>query len=289
VGILITLIGGRSQLAQCFLPISKYPITVLNSEDLNLTNLTSIKSKLSLDKNKYLINFAAFNDVELSESSSDADIINNLAVKELAQHCSETNKVLIQISSDYVFDGLKGNYVESDFPNPINKYGQSRYLGELAIQENASQYVILRTSWLYSHLPTQYNFLSKVKSVLLKNNQILSGSIDAIGSPTSASSLADAINHMMGKILHHQKPLNKIFHFSDIGKISRYCFLEKIINIYNKKFNLCNEINQVSNSSFDLKAKRPLDTSLNCQLFEATFDYKRIEWDTALKKTINQL
>jgi dTDP-4-dehydrorhamnose reductase len=289
VGRLITLIGGTSQLGQCYIPISQYPINILSSKDLNLKNLSSIKSILSNDQNQYILNFAAYNDVELSEDREEANIVNNLAIKELAQHCYESKKILIHISSDYVFDGVKGNYDEFDTPNPINKYGESRYLGEIAIQENTDKYIILRTSWLYSHLPTQYNFLSKVRPILLKNNQTLNGAIDAIGSPTSALSLADAINHMMSSIVSSQEVPNKIFHFSDIGSISRYCLLEKIINLFNKKFNLSNTIDPVSNSTFDLKAKRPLDTSFNCELFEKTFDYIRMGWDTALEKTIEKL
>jgi len=286
---MITLIGGRSQLGQCFIPISTLPLSVLTSENLDLRKSSQISSVLKNDKNKYLINFAAFNDVESSEHDKDAFLINHIAVKELAKHCTENNKVFIHISSDYVFDGLQGEYVESDRINPINKYGESRALGEQAVQEYANNFIILRTSWLYSHLPTKYNFFNKVSPLLLKGGQVLEGAYDSLGSPTSALSFAHAINHMLEYLIEKNHVFNRIFHYSDVGQISRFNFLEEIANQLNIKFNLSNIIKPVSNTSFNLKAPRPKDTSLNSELFEKTFDYKRLEWDTALQNILRKV
>ena len=74
-----------------------------------------------------------------------------------------------------------------------------------------------------------------------------------------------------------------------MGQISRFNFLEEIANQLNIKFNLSNIIKPVSNTSFNLKAPRPKDTSLNSELFEKTFDYKRLEWDTALRNILRKV
>jgi len=285
----IAVIGGNSQLGQCFVSLASFPLEIFYSNNLNLLQYSKIRENLKSNQSRYLINFAAYNDVESAESSKETNIINYIAVKELAMHCAETNKILINISSDYVFDGLKGNYIESDPTNPINKYGESKMLGEQAIQEHAEEYIIIRTSWLYSHLPTKNNFLNKLKPMLLKNNQTFSGANDVYASPTSALSLAEALLHMIQHISTKDQSYKKIYHFCDRGRISRFKFLVELNKLFNLKFNLSNSVVPVSNSFFNLNASRPADTSLNAELFDQNFDYKRAKWDTALQNIINKI
>jgi dTDP-4-dehydrorhamnose reductase len=131
--------------------------------------------------------------------------------------------------------------------------------------------------------------LNKVSRLLLKDGQVLEGAYDSLGSPTSALSLAHAINHMLEHLIKKNNIFNRIFHYSDVGQISRFNFLEEIANQLNKKFHLSNIIKPVSNASFNLHAPRPKDTSLNSDLFEKTFDYKRLEWDTALRNILKKV
>jgi len=286
---MITIIGGNSQLGQCFIPLFQHPLEIFYSNSLNLLQYSDIRERLDGTHGRFLINFAAYNDVESAETSNEANIINHLAIKELALHCSETNKIFINISSDYVFDGSRGNYVELDSTNPINKYGESKMLGEEAIKKYSDQYIIIRTSWLYSHLPTKNNFLNTLKPMLFKNNQIFSGANDVFGSPTSALSLADALKHMIQHISTKEETCKTIYHFSDIGCVSRFNFLEELNKLFNARFNLSNSVKPVSNTFFNLKAPRPVNTSLNSDLFQKHFDYKCMRWDTALQKIVNQV
>ena len=82
---------------------------------------------------------------------------------------------MIHISTDFIFDGNKGHYIETDPANPINHYGKSKALGELSIQKYCRKYIILRTSWLYSHLETKNNFLFKIKTLALEDKKDLFG------------------------------------------------------------------------------------------------------------------
>ena len=287
---MITLIGSNSQLAKCFQSISLLPIDAISSDDLDLRNYKDIATHLSKYKNKILLNFSAYNDVEGAEIDSDADLINNVAVGEIAKHCSNQGIFLCHISSDFVFDGLKGDYAESDPTNPINKYGQSKLDGEQLIQRHCKNFIIIRTSWLYSHLDTQNNFLSKMKSILQKNHQELVGADNIFGSPTSAMSLAKAINHFLlkSRIGSHQN-LNMIYHYADVGRVSRYEYLCEITSLINHKFNLQNTVIKAPNSFFQLKAPRPQDTSLNSLLFSKTFSHSSQCWKSSLSETINLL
>lgn len=285
MGKVITLLGQNSQLARCLLDVLTLPVDIVSSQAIDLRDHEEVKVSLGRFKNKVLINCFAYNDVEGAESNQDAYNINHIGVQEVAKFCDDNDILLIHFSTDFIFDGTKGQYVESDPVNPINHYGESKAAGEIAIQKFCKKYLIIRTSWLYSHLETQNNFLHKIKSLAIKDKQVLYGANDIFGSPTSALSLADGINKLLGSIDDYDFS-KKIFHFSDIGSVSRFSFLEAIIQKFNEKLDLSNKVMQVENSYFKLIAPRPYNTSLNPALFADTFKFQQMGWKQALDRTI---
>jgi len=284
----ITLLGRNSQLARCLIQKIQYPVDILSSKDLDLRDHANIKTILGNFSNNILINCFAYNDVEGAESSQDAYNINYKGVEEIAKFCAQNDILLIHFSTDFIFDGKKGLYVESDLANPINHYGKSKLAGELAIKRFCSRYIIIRTSWLYSHLETDNNFLYKIKSLAMKNDQTFHGAEDIIGSPTSALSLATGVNKLV-EFLESYSFSNKLFHFSDVGSVSKFDFLETIIQKLNQKFNLSNSVTPVLNSHFNLIAPRPYNTSLDSTLFSEIFQLEQFDWDNSLEQTIDLL
>jgi len=262
------------------------PLDILSSLDLDLRNSTNIKKILGKFSNKIIINCFAYNNVEEAENSKDAFEINHKGVEEIAKFCADNKILLIHFSTDFVFDGKKNLYTESCLANPINNYGKSKLAGEQAIKKFCDKYFIIRTSWLYSHLETKNNFLNKIKTLALKNNQTFYGADDVFGSPTSALSLAAGVNALIQSIEDNNFQ-NKLFHFSDLGCVSKFNLLKEIINQLNQKYNLSNKVVPVSNSYFKLLAPRPFNTSLNSSLFSNTFDVNQLEWKDSLKQTIN--
>ena len=285
---MITLLGRNSQLARCLNQMIQYPIDILSSKDLDLRDHSNIKNILGNFSNKILINCFAYNDVEGAETSQDAFNINHTGVQEIAKFCNENDILLIHFSTDFIFDGKKGLYVESDSVNPINQYGKSKLGGERAIQRTCSRYIIIRTSWLYSHIETENNFLYKIKSIAMKDNQTFHGAEDILGSPTSALGLATRVSNLI-KLLEGYDFSNMLFHLSDTGCVSKFDFLETIIKHLNQKFNLSNSVKPVSNSYFNLVAPRPYNTSLNSTLFSELFQLEQFDWDDSLKQTIDLL
>jgi len=285
---MITVLGGSSQLTQCMRDQFNPECNIINSSDLDLRKISDIQTVLSRYSNKILINCAAFNNVEQAERDSDSQIINNYAVEEIAKFCNKNDIFLVHISTDFVFDGFQGNYKESDQTNPINAYGVSKLAGEKAVQSFAKKYVIIRTSWLYSHLETEHNFLQKLNKILQKNFQVVYGADDIIGSPTSCISLAEGIKIVLQNS-DKVDSINRIFHFSDLGAVSRFEFVKEITLLINKKFNLKNSAQPVKNNFFKLVAPRPNNSSLDCNLFCNTFKYTPIDWKTSLSNTIKQL
>ena len=142
-------------------------------EQLDLSNLQNIKSYFEVNKFDLIINCAAYTSVDKAElDEKEANMVNHLALKQIAEIAQRNNIKLIHISTDFVFDGLKGSapYLESDQTSPINAYGKTKLDGENAILSimkfNA---IIIRTSWLYSEYGN--NFVDTLLKLMVKKGQ----------------------------------------------------------------------------------------------------------------------
>ena len=286
---MIAVIGANSQLGKCFINSTNYKVKQYLSSDLNLKNIKNIDQSFDPKRFDAVINFSAFNNVEDAEKNADAFILNHLAVERIAELCSKNKIFLIHISTDYVFDGLDQFYDETYIPNPINKYGLSKLLGEQAIRKYCEEHIIIRTSWLYSNQLSQNNFLYKIKKMLDQNSNTFFGVIDSFGSPTSALNLANGIEIVLNQFFNSSLKFGT-YHFADIGNVSRYDFLKKIlIELSTLKPHKKIDLEKVTNSYFNLVAPRPKNTSLNSELFSKEFHYEFESWDNALIKTIEKL
>jgi len=284
VGVLILVIGKHGQLAKCFRALEP-DACFLSSQQINLCETKKIQDILSLYKPSVICNFAAFNNVDEAENNINNNLINSEAMLELGKFSMAKKIPIIHISSDYVFDGSKGNYLEEDRANPINEYGLAKLNGEKNLLESSYSCLIIRTAWLFSRFKN--NFLEKIILNIIDKKE-LSGADDCIGSPTSASSLASAINKIIPKYLNDLS-LGGIYHFANQGSASRYELIQEIHNLFiknsSKKY-MPLEITKVKNSLFNLPAKRPHDTSLNSDKILTTFDIKPSNWKEELNKEI---
>lgn len=283
---MILVIGSYGQLALSFKKICPSSTKFLSSKNLNLLDTRNIYKNLKSHQPSYIFNFAAYNNVDNAEDDNRNILINSTAIKVIAEYCNDMNIPFLHVSTDYVFDGLQGDYHENDSTNPINKYGVAKLAGELYIQSKCSHYIIIRTAWLYSN--GKNNFLDKVKTQFL-NHDSLKGAIDVIGSPTSSDSLARGILEVF-KRLENKTIKSGIFHFANKGRVSKYQFVNAINNMLSKKLGQKKkETISVRNDDFDLKAPRPYDTSLNVKKFETEFNFVIPEWEVELSKIIRKI
>ena len=280
---MILALGKNGQLAKEFQQINQREIIYLSSTELDLTCLNSIKLKLESYHPKIVLNFTAYNFVDQAEEDRDNELINSLALKEIAEYCNAKNIILIHISTDYVFDGLKGNYSETDSVNPINAYGKAKLSGENFIRDICKKYFIIRTSWLYSLHGR--NFLTTIIN-LHKNERDFKGADDLIGTPTSARSLAAAINHLIQNINIEYGT----YHFANMGMVSKYSFLKVIVDRLSQEQNMERKnILRVKNEDFKMIAKRPYNTCLNSEKFTHKFKYKIPKWEEELHSIMDQI
>jgi len=279
----ILALGKNGQLAKEFQKINKREIVYLSSSELDLRHKDTIKLTLGRYQPEIILNFTAYNFVDQAEQDPDNELINSIALKEIAEHCKANNIILIHISTDYVFDGVVGNYMETDSTNPINAYGKAKLNGENFIRDICEQYFILRTSWLYSL--DGKNFLTTIIN-LYRNQKDFKGADDLIGTPTSARSLAEAINHL----INNMNIEFGTYHFANTGKTSKYNFLKVIVDRLSQDEGAKQkDILKVKNEYFKMIAKRPYNTSLKSEKFSHTFNYKIPTWEEELHSIMDNI
>jgi dTDP-4-dehydrorhamnose reductase len=206
--------------------------------ELDITNRQLVIDAITENSPDIVINAAAYTKVDQAEDEFElAFEVNGYASGYIAEGCSRAGAKLIHYSTDYVFDGTKPEYIESDKTNPINAYGRSKLLGEQQIAKNTDNYMIIRTSWLFgkygrNFVDTMLRLSPQMEKVRVVNDQF--------GRPTYTTDLA----RKTAKILYGEPG---IYHITNDGTCTWYEFASAVIN------------NTVPGTSeeYPTKAKRP--------------------------------
>ncbi|MFS4466249.1 dTDP-4-dehydrorhamnose reductase [Maribacter sp. 2210JD10-5] len=253
----VLVTGANGQLGQCIQKIAEEYDSVdfvfKDSKELNIINADKVDSIFKDINFDFCINCAAYTNVEQAEKTPEiAFKVNAEGVRNLALACKDYNVVLIHISTDYVFDGEKeGPYTVEDIPNPINEYGKSKLRGEKYIQEILGNYLIIRTSWLYSEL--ERNFYSTILKKA-KAGEELRITDDQTGCPTNALHLARFIIEQ----LSIARPNSGILHFTDGKAMTWYGFAKLIL----EENNLACKVQLVKDDNYRTFANRPRNSVL---------------------------
>ena len=255
-------------------------------EELDLENIESIKSFFRVNEFDIIINCAAYTKVDEAEKNKkQANLINHLAVKELAKIAYHKNVKLIHISTDFVFNGLKKKpYTENDAKSPLNIYGETKLAGELAIISTMPfNSIIIRTGWVYSEFGN--NFVKTILNLATKSNTLDIVS-DQIGTPTYAYDLAHSILHIVSSenFLQNEKP-TAIFHYSNEGESSWYEFAKEVISISGINCHL----NPINTEDYPLPAKRPKYSILSKKKISQEYALNIHHWKDALKACLKNL
>jgi len=278
----ILITGSNGQLGSEIKAIEKeYPehsFIFTDIEELDITNLGSLKSFFAENKIEVCINCAAYTAVDKAEDEQElALLVNQTAVANLAKVCGENQRRLIHISTDYVFDGTNHKpYQETDHPSPNSFYGLSKLKGEMEIIDHLDTFVIIRTSWLYSTFGNNF-----VKTMIRLGNERdeLGVVVDQIGTPTFAADLAKAIMETV------DSEKTGIYHYSNQGVISWYDFAKAIMQIKN----IDCKVNAIESKDFKAKANRPFYSVLNKAKIAADFNIEVPYWLDSLKVMIDHL
>lgn len=278
---MIVLTGSSGQVGSELkkqLKLNKLSYKAFNKLSLDITSKKSIKTNFDKIKNlKVIINLAAYTNVEECEKKSSPNKkVNFLGVKNLCNYISNKKILLIQISTDYVFNGLKNKpYTEKDKTNPLNEYGVAKERAELYIKKKLSMYIILRSSWIFSKKKSSF-----FKFIDNNHNKSISLIDDIYGCPTSAISLSNGIIFVINRLNQNVKIKYGIYHFCNHPHTNWLNFGKFYMKF--KKYNL-SKLKNIKAEKLNLKAKRPLNSILNSKKFETEFNFKKIYWRSEIK------
>jgi dTDP-4-dehydrorhamnose reductase len=280
----ILLLGNTGQLGweleRTLQPLGN--VVALDYPAINMAEGASIRKIVQEYNPEMIVNATAYTAVDKAESEPEiAEAINGIGPGILAEEAQKLNAFLIHYSTDYVFDGMKGApYTELDIPNPLNVYGLSKLHGEEAVQQVDGNYLIFRTSWVYSL--RRDNFVNKVLK-WARENEMLRIVDDQIANPTSARMLAEATSLMLARGISFLCERKGLYHLAGAGFVSRYEWAKEILALDpNPNEHVAREILSAKTSDFPMAAERPHFSVLGCERFRKTFDIALPLWQNAL-------
>lgn len=248
---------------------------------LDLTDALAIQTLIQTYQPQIVINAAAYTAVDSAESEPELAMkINGIGPGILAEELDKIGSLLIHYSTDYVFDGQSTTpYLETDQTNPINIYGQSKRMGEEAIQAKTQKYLIFRTSWVYD--TRGKNFLLTMAKLARTRPQIRVVN-DQIGAPTSACLIAQTTYQVLEHLLNVPNPqsLTGLYHLTAQGFTSWYGFAQEILShLAQSPTEPLAELIPIPTCDYPTAAQRPPFSRLNCQKLQTLFNVTLPAWD----------
>jgi dTDP-4-dehydrorhamnose reductase len=250
-------------------------VHALDHHELDITNRDAVFDTLDRLRPSWVINAAAYNDVDKAEDEVElAFAVNGIGPGHLADAAAHIGIDLVHISTDYVFSGKKGSaYTEDDRPEPLSAYGRSKLEGEFRVLASQASACILRTAWLYGTYGK--NFVKAIQSAI-EAGKPLKVVADQVGSPTWTRHLANAIDELI------RSPTRGLFHVANGGACSRY---DQARLIAGKNV----RVEPITTAEAGRRAPRPANSSLTSVRWEAAGFKPLPAWDVALKEFLAAL
>ena len=271
--IIDTITSGKSELGVLDSFYKNCNVIAIDIDDLDISDLDKTIEFVGNHKPYAVINCAAMTNVDGCEINIDGAFrANAIGPRNLAIACEKVDAKMLQVSTDYVFDGLGNSpYIESDMVNPISVYGASKNLGERYVREFCSRWFITRTAWLYGY---KGNNFVKTMVKLAKEKGFLKVVNDQVGNPTNAADLAW---HICKMIVTDEYG---IYHCTGLGECSWYDFACEIVRC----FNLDAKVEPCSTEEFPRPANRPKYSSLDNFMLRLTVGDDFRYWKDAIKE-----
>ncbi len=269
---MILVVGSKGMLGQDLLALLGERGRGVDLPEIDITDMVSVQKILTALKPKVVVNCAAYTDVDACETNAETAMqVNAEGVAFLAMITREIGAKLVQISTDYVFDGSKGSpYNEDDLQKPLNIYGESKLAGELNVDINPDN-LLIRTQWLYGI--NGKNFVETMLK-LAKEKDELSVVDDQIGSPTWTMDLARGIIALI------DKDCRDVYHFANSGNTSWNGFAKAIF----EESGIPVKLHSMTTEQLNRPARRPLHSTLDCSKLVEDTGFTPQPWREALKQ-----
>lgn len=288
----LLIIGSKGQLGSELVIECKrndFCCLAVDLPEFDITDPSCVEKILTDFKPSIVINASAYTNVDQAESETEkAFSVNSIGPANLAVCCKKNRTPIIHVSTDYVFDGSKGQpYIESDPVSPLGVYGKSKAEGESKLRSILQHHIILRTSWLYG---TYGNNFVKTMLRLGNKKEVISVVSDQYGCPTCAADLAEAAVDISKQIILNAKVAWGTYHYCGLGITTWYKFAKTIFEIASQyQNNKVPSIEAVTTAQYPARTKRPAFSALDCDLIKKHFGISTKPWRESLKKTMEHI
>ena len=287
----ILVLGAYGQLGKCLydqLIESHYEVIFTSREEVDICEFKLVKDKINSISPNIIINAIAYTAVDKAENDfKTANLVNHLAVANLANIANSIDSCLIHVSTDYVFDGTSSTpYTEKSEPNPQTAYGLTKLLGEQSIQSSGCKYLIIRTSWVFSEYGNNF-FKTMLKlGSELDEIQIVG---DQIGCPTYAQDIAKAIVITLPRVIKTNFH-SKLYHFSGNDYCSWFEFARGIFKEAKSiGFKTPEIIKSIPSSDFPTIAKRPIYSVMDSTSIVVDYDIEQLHWTYGVREALSKI
>jgi dTDP-4-dehydrorhamnose reductase len=286
----ILVLGCKGQLGRCLndqLVNTDHEVIYTSREQIDIADFEVTKIKILEFFPDLIINATAYTAVDKAEEDQKtANLINHLAVKNIADICNQLECWLIHVSTDYVFDGnSKVPYKEDDETNPQGAYGETKLKGELAVQASGCKHIIIRTAWVFSEYGN--NFL-KTMLRLGAGRDKLSIVSDQIGCPTYAQDIAKAIKIILPQL--NKNSVQGVYHFCGDQSSTWYEFATLIFEVASEKgHKIPKFLNAIKTSEFPTSAQRPKYSVLDCGKIATIFGVTSSNWKKSISYILGKM
>ncbi|HET6182381.1 MAG TPA: dTDP-4-dehydrorhamnose reductase [Acetobacteraceae bacterium] len=282
----ILVTGGSGQLASALAELGGARVHRVGRPDFDFDRPETIAASFRAADPALVVNAAAYTAVDAAETDVEAAFrANRDGPARLARLCAEAGVPLVHVSTDYVFDGLKGApYVETDPVSPQGVYGASKLAGERAVLGSGARALILRTSWVYA--PVGKNF---VRTMLAagRNTDRLRVVADQKGCPTAAADLAAAILEVARAIERGwSDDFGGVFHAAGAGWTTWHGLATAVFAEAARFGERQPEVAAIATSDWPTPARRPPDSRLDCTRLAAVFGVRLPPWQEGLARMI---
>jgi dTDP-4-dehydrorhamnose reductase len=265
-----------------------WALTAIDIDELDLRDTAAIAAKVAERRWAAVISAGAYTAVDQAESEvAAAWAINALAPAAFAEACAGAGIPLVQVSTDYVFDGTRdGRWTESDPVSPLGVYGASKLGGELAVRTGCPRHAIVRTSWVVS---AHGNNFVKTMLRLGAQREALSVVADQRGAPTAAADLAATLATIAMRLADDPGAPIGTFHFSNAGATTWHGLAEAIFAGAAARGLRPPSLTAIATADYPTAAARPANSLLSHAAIGEAYGIVPRDWREGLADILDEL
>ena len=289
----IAVTGQNGQVARALSEIAGrhgHEVVPLGRPGLDLADPATVLPALRAAAAAAVINAAAYTAVDRAEAEPEVALaVNGAGAGAVAAAAAELGLPVLQVSTDYVFDGSKpAPYVEEDAVGPLGAYGLSKLAGERAVAEANPRHAILRTAWVYA--PYGTNFVRTMLRIA-GNKPEVSVVADQHGCPTSALDIASTLLGVAARLVEdpENRDLVGVFHMAARGEAVWADVAEAVFAASRAKGGPSATVKRITTAEFPTQARRPANSRLDCGKLERVYGIRLPEWRGPLERTVSRL